>query len=144
MSGVEWRYREPLGHDQDIRAIEEYARVRLPADYRAFVRDHNGATPKPRVLTLPTGRNVLLNRLLRVEADAVDSIKGRMDALRDGHRVVNLLPFADDPFGNLFCFEYARREFEGVVFWDHEKNDAVNRICATFTELIDSLHDEEA
>ena len=144
LSRVEWRYKEPLTHNKNIRHLEEYTGVGLPADYKDFIRDYNGARPKPCVVTLPNDKNVVLNRLLRVEADAVDSIKDFIDAFRNYNRNgnTNLLPFANDPFGNLFCFEYASREFKGVVFWDHEKNFTV-KICATFTELIDSLHDEK-
>ena len=140
---IEWKYKEPLKDDQNIQDLEEYAEINLPADYTAFIREHNGATPKPRVLRLSNGRNVVLNRLLRVEADEIDNIKDCMDALRNTHRVANLLPFADDPFGNLFCFECSRQEMKGIVFWDHEKNDTV-KICTTFTELVDNLCDEEA
>ena len=142
MNNIEWRYKEPLSGNQDLESIVDYVGVQLPSDYVAFVRNHNGASPNPRCLTLPNGHNVVLNRLLRVEADAVDCIRASMDALRDEHRIVNLIPFADDPFGNLFCFEYAKREFKGVVFWDHESNSTI-KICTTFTDLIGNLHEEE-
>lgn len=138
MGEIEWKYAVPLGDDEEIQEVEEFVLLPLPADYKAFVRDHNGAMPRPNAIDLPNGREAVLNRLLRIESTAKGNVRSIAQAIWR-ERKVNLVPFAEDPFGNLYCFEYSGRNLKSVVFWDHESNTA-SRICATFSELIAALH----
>ncbi len=61
-----------------------------------------------------------------------------------------MLPFADDPGGNLLCFDWRKAKTPTspvVVFWDHEHEDLEGEdldrpllyICDTFTDLPNSL-----
>ena len=142
MSVVEWKYAEPLSDDEDLHALEEHVMLPLPTDFRAFVREHNGALPKPNAISLSGGWEVLVNHLLRIESTAVDNLRACATALWQEHRAMKLLPFANDPFGNLFCFEYSGREVTGVVFWDHE-NGASSRVGSTFSEFVEALREGE-
>lgn len=52
-----------------------------------------------------------------------------------------LIPFAEDGFGNLLCFDYSANK--NIVFWDHEKNHDDFKestfVCFSFFNLIGNL-----
>ena len=52
-----------------------------------------------------------------------------------------LIPFAEDSFGNLLCFDYSAEK--SIVFWNHEKNydkfKEATFVCSSFSSLIESL-----
>lgn len=75
-----------------------------------------------------------------------------------------MIAFANDPAGNLVCFDYKGHENNPIiVFWDHENagekemlmeeeglteeqaeeraRENVFYVAATFTEFLDKLHD---
>ncbi|MPQ45127.1 SMI1/KNR4 family protein [Clostridium tarantellae] len=56
------------------------------------------------------------------------------------------MPIAEDPFGNLICFDYRTTNKPTIVFLDHEKafnnkNLALCKICNSFNELLAMLHE---
>ena len=52
-----------------------------------------------------------------------------------------LIPFAEDGFGNLLCFDCSADK--NIVFWDHEKNyddfKESTFVCSNFSSLIENL-----
>ncbi len=59
-----------------------------------------------------------------------------------------VIPFAEDPFANMLCFDYRKNDQPKVVFWNHEKacddkESAISYVCSTFTELMSMLHEDE-
>ena len=52
----------------------------------------------------------------------------------------HLIPIAEDPFGNLFCYDFQDEETR-IVFWNHEDTDVSQFVCATFTEFVGMLHE---
>ncbi|WP_374219415.1 SMI1/KNR4 family protein [Bacillus bingmayongensis] len=57
-----------------------------------------------------------------------------------------IIPFAKDPFGNKICFDFRNdKHSPTIVFYDSDECDeqAIEYICSTFTNLIDSLHFSE-
>lgn len=138
MTEIKWKYAGPSISEEDLRSLEGVLAVALPADYRSFIREHNGARPKPNAIDLPGGREVVMERLLRVEGDAKGNLASAAESLRK-HGEPGLVPFGSDPFGNLFCFKYSGKSAKAVVFWNHEKG-TTEKICGTFSELLQSLH----
>ena len=136
MREITWKYGGPASEDE-IRSVETSVSVALPADYRAFVVEHNGARPKPNAVDLPGEREVIMERLLHLDAGAKENVVGAALVIRK--RQDGLVPFGGDPFGNLFCFQYSGKTVSAVVFWDHESGNA-STICRTFSELIGLLH----
>lgn len=134
MTEIKWKYAGPSISEEDLRSLEGVLAVALPADYRTFIREHNGARPKPNAIDLPGGRQVVMERLLRVEAGAKGNLASASEALRKQGEL-SLVPFGSDPFGNLFCFKYSGKTAKAVVFWNHE-NRSTEKICETFSELL--------
>ena len=83
-------------------------------------------------------REAVLERLLPLGVGVRGGVVTFADILREqGHP--HLLPFASDPFGNLFCFRYEGAAVSDVVFWDHETAGTMP-VCKTFSELLKALH----
>ena len=138
MHEITWKYGGPVS-EEDVGSVEANLAVVLPSDYRAFVREHNGARPRPNAVEIPGKREVVMEGLLRLDSGARESVNSAALALRKrGDR--NLVPFGRDPFGNLFCFQYSGRSVSEVVFWDHE-NGSASSICKTFSDLVGLLHE---
>ena len=51
-----------------------------------------------------------------------------------------LIPIAEDPFGNLFCYDFNDGRNK-IVFWNHEDFNDKKFICNNFTEFMQMLHD---
>ena len=136
MTEIKWEYAGPSISEDDMRSLECTLAVALPADYKSFTREHDGARPKPNAVELSGGREIVMERLLRIEAGSKDNLESAAEALKK--RGQNLVPFGSDPFGNLFCFKYSGKTAKAVVFWNHESNSS-SMICGTFSELLESL-----
>ncbi len=52
----------------------------------------------------------------------------------------NIIPIAEDPFGNIFGFRFESAEKYDVVFYDAELVSA-RKICNTFTEFLNMIHE---
>lgn len=138
MTEIKWKYAGPSISEEDIRSLEGTLAVALPVDYKSFIREHDGARPKPNAVELSGGRELVMERLLRIEAGIKGNLTSTADALKKRDQQ-SLVPFGSDPFGNLFCFKYSGRTAKAVVFWNHESNTS-SMICGTFSELLESLH----
>lgn len=137
MQEIEWRYGGPIS-EEDIRSVESRLAVVFPGDFRTFIIEHNGARPRPNTIDIPGKREVVMERLVRLDAGSKENVTSVATAVRK-LRQGNLVPFASDPFGNLFCFQYAGKVASAVVFWDHESG-STSVVCKTFSELLGLLH----
>lgn len=135
MAQITWSHGTPTRED-DVRNLEQDLSVELPSDYRRFAITQGGAHPEPDTITLSGGREVVLERLLRVDPKSEESVTRVAQLL--GLRLANLLPFGRDPFGNLFCFERKGGSLAGIVFWDHESG-TTTPIAPTFTRMVELL-----
>lgn len=137
MQMIIWKYGSPLSNEV-VRSVESQLAVVFPSDYRALVTAHNGSRPKPNAVEIPGNGEAVMERLVRVDAGAAENVMSVATILRS-RGLVNLVPFASDPFGNLFCFQFSGKSLSAVVFWEHE-NGSVSTICTTFSELLCLLH----
>ena len=129
--------------DEAILAAERELGVRLPGDFVAVARVHQGRTPSPAAFTLADGSNSILNDLLHFEPAV--SLGNLCQTWRQVRELLpaGVIPFAGDPFGNLLCFDYrASASAPPVLFWAHdEPGAALQPVAASFTELLERLHD---
>ena len=137
METINWRYGSIL-NDGHICDIESQLSVVFPSDYRVLVAKHNGGRPTPNAVDVPNAREVVLERLLRLEAGAKENVLNATGVLRERGRK-DLVPFARDPFGNFFCFRFVGKSADAVVLWEHEEGRSTP-ICKTFSELLRLLH----
>ena len=138
MHKLEWKYIGPELSDQNILDVESVLSVRLPSDYLDCLRKHNGGRPIPNCIDVSGRQSAIFEQLLRLDIQAPYGVIKVWNALR-GRAKETMIPFASDPFGNLFCFEYLDKKAYSVVFWNHE-NGISTFITQTFTELLEMLH----
>lgn len=160
MSSLIWRRPgDPLKHD-DIAKVESLFGICFPEDYVNCVQLYHGASVIPYCIDINGNVRVFAN-LLSFSDNSVDNITkvfvSNKDRFKDG-----IFPFACDPAGNYFCFDYRKdKNNPSIIFWNHElavsesdysKDDlkkinfsdmqerAIERVCGSFTELLDMLH----
>ncbi|MBA4032647.1 MAG: hypothetical protein C0478_17405 [Planctomyces sp.] len=150
---VEWLFPKPAPAQSAIDRIELLIGWRFPTSYRNVVCEYNGAYPKPSECLLGRPQGMSFNNMIAISFPG-DELKGEriievVDAL-GGRLPKNVVPFAADPSGNYFCFDFNHVGDSGepsIVFWDHENEDheqrdpwlAVTCVCGSFDELITSL-----
>jgi hypothetical protein len=132
---------------QDIQAIERKLDVVFPNLFVECVLRYNGAYVQPSDIYIK-GRGLavlnVLTSLVNYEAGVylVDEMAIMAMRLPPG-----LIPFALDPSGNHFCFDYRGDTIRepSIVFVDHEgftslKGSNIFQVCSTFEQLLRSLH----
>ena len=130
--------------DDQVQKAERELGVRLPADFLAIAKTHQGAMPEPECFDLPEGGKGSIKYLLHFEEEPFYS---SIAALREPVNDVlpkKVIPFAEDSGGNLLCFDYRNSdETPEILFWDHEGNAPfpLQTIASSFTDLITRLRD---
>ncbi|MDQ0860819.1 SMI1/KNR4 family protein [Bacillus sp. V2I10] len=151
MQKINWHKRKTFkqASEQEITSVEEILSIKFPIDYRDFIKDHNGCSPLDKDVVIINSFRETLNYLLSFGDDnrPIDMLR-TYENIKD-RLIDNVIPFANDPGGNMFCFDFRELKHEPpIVFWDHEEayedpNGAVTYVCSGFTELINSLQSFE-
>ena len=107
-----------------LDAVEQRIGRPIPAEYRAFLLEHNGGYPEPADFEI-THHNG------QVESISVDwffpvEVEGSLDLEKkqktyQGRLPDELFPFGCDPGGNLLCIVTQGERTGQVWFWDHEE-----------------------
>lgn len=160
-SNVVWKYVQRGIRLDEVRKVEEEIGVRFPADYVKCVLENDGGHPQPNEVKLPSGHEVVFGVLLSFAEDEVDSLIESYRILEE-RLPTGVVPFADDPGGNCFCFDFSQdRDNPSIVFWYHEyaltredyeglgdlgksyeevlREEAIRPVCGSFTELLSML-----
>ena len=120
-----------------IESVEHRLQITLPEDYKQFVLKYDGGYPNHFKVD---GKVEIFNNLISLDEKEYDNIYEFLEDLQD--RIGDqLIPFAEDGFGNLLCFDYSANK--NIVFWDHEKNyddfKESTFVCFSFSNLIGNL-----
>ena len=85
------------------------------------------------------GQEEILNNLVSFLEEDTSFI---LDIINDTENFTgsNLVPIAEDPFGNLFCYSFGENTCE-IVFWNHEEGTINKHVCNNFEELMEMLHE---
>jgi len=145
----------PIPSDKRIEAFERYCRVRLPIEYKEFLKKYNGAVPKTNVFDY-NGREYLIERLLcLLEEPESDDTYGWYDMevvlsqidtrLTDDENLIgaNVIPIAALFAGDFVCLDFRNSETPSVVVWFHEESDELSpvttKVAEDFTEFLNML-----
>lgn len=121
--------------------IEEEYGVKLPSLYRDIVLKYNEGRPSHKLIKTITGREVVFQELLSINLEDKNNLLQCSSVLKSEYGLHGVIPFASDPFGNLFCFEISEYMELKVVFWDHEEIDnSVIPITNSFEDLLCALY----
>ena len=132
--------------------IEEYGKiigVDLPEDYINLVQEHDGSTPIPKCFDMQHRKEAVFSSLLSFSTTDESTILEKYNDMKSISPSKLLLPFANDPFGNLLCFDYRDTKHNPkIVFWDHEADvdsgqDPISSVENSFSEFIDKLYDPD-
>ena len=115
-----WRFEKAPATDRVLEQIEKHLFITLPSSYKNLVKVHNGGRPRPNVVRINDGTERVIKTLLTVHPTK-GGIRDVYDWLKD-QLPEKCIPFASDPFGNYFCFHYAKSTDEPtIIFWNHEQ-----------------------
>lgn len=132
----------------DIRKIELFTGIKLPASYVAIMKLHDGGDITKDSFYYQNHDNEQFNgnigKMFKV-LNGYESILGDLlnppEFFPEG-----LIPFADDGGGNLTCFDYRHcKENPPIVFWVHDdpEGEDVHFVSDNFEEFINMLHEPE-
>ena len=122
-----------------IESVENRLEITIPEDYKQIVLKYDGGYPNPNHFKVD-GKVEIFNNLISLDENEYNNIYEILEDLQD--RIGDqLIPFAEDGFGNLLCFDYSANK--NIVFWDHEKNHddfkELPLVCSSFSSLIENL-----
>lgn len=145
-SKINWILEQDISINNDIiDNVQSYFGVVFPNDYRECILKNDGGYPTPNRFKCQ-GKEEVFNNLIGIGSSADDMIQTYEDVA--DRIIAGIIPFAEDPFGNLICFDYRQNNKTKVVFWDHEKaidgtDSAISFICNTFSDLLNMLRETQ-
>ena len=142
---------QPISDDA-IRVFERFSEINLPKSYREFVKTYNGGSPEPDCFDFHGGKDGSVLRyfygIMNTQSD-----QDLIYAFRTFRQRIpqDVLPIAEDPFGNLVCLAVKGKNRGKIYFWDHEleteegEPDYSNMalIADSFDELLEELYAQE-
>ncbi|MEI6605488.1 MAG: SMI1/KNR4 family protein [Verrucomicrobiota bacterium] len=138
MNKIEWRFSEGKISKSIIENFEEKMKLKFPQSYVNLVVKANRATPTPENFCTKKGTKHVFNYLIDWDENKEDNIISTYNYFSQEHDK-SIIPFADDPFGNLICFNFIDNAKEpSIVFWDHEL-DVFHSIKDNFDAFINDL-----
>lgn len=145
---IEWISAQKLINKVNVAEIEELLGIKLPEDFVTCALKNNGGYPVPNMFYSKNGKEEIFNNLLSFDSSNPVYMLNTYNSVKD-RLIERIYPFAEDPGGNLICFDYRESNLLNpkVVLWDHEvahkfPEKAISYVCNTFTELLNSLHEE--
>jgi hypothetical protein len=148
--GIKWEHPDPpVGRDA-VTKLEQAWGVRLPEDYVTCALVNHGGRPEPNTVEIPDWGETCVQSLLSLAPPPdprYPTVQGVYGRIRD-RLPERMFPFAKEPGGNYFCFDYRRTKGNDpkIVFWDHDDADeedpdaAIHDVCDTFTDLLNRLY----
>lgn len=136
---------------QRIAAFEKKFKLKLPADYKKFLRSTNGGVPEPNCFTVPGGGDALADFLYGIRHERVrgDLEHEQGQAAQWEPLPAGFIVIGHDPGGNRLLLATAGRDAGRVFFWDRvgfwrRKNGGNTfHVADSFTAFIDSLRELE-
>ncbi|WLR43221.1 SMI1/KNR4 family protein [Bacillus carboniphilus] len=120
MSKVKWEFTDGEVDITLINSVEEKIGFVFPMDYKECVKVNQGGNPVADCFDV-SGIERVFGTLLKINQP--DSPSDIVNNYHDINKLLpkKMVPFANDPAGNLICFDYKDHEENPVVvFWEHE------------------------
>ncbi|WP_313825544.1 SMI1/KNR4 family protein [Leclercia sp.] len=135
--------------EQELTNLENQLGIKLPNDYRGFLKTYNGGYPQPDGFDFADDGSSV-DRFLEVSDSKNKSIVDYYNTYKN--RIPkNYFPVAKDPGGNLILIEI-NSESSDVFFWDHENEvedgdvpgmENMYLIASNFDDFINNLYEVE-
>ena len=129
--------------------LEQEIGAALPADYRAFLAEHDGGRPEPSTFSVPSHEEKsfdvqVLFGLARMTESSNLAWNFRQYRARVGDE---RLPIGCTDTNDLVLIELAGDSRGRIVFWDSmakSTKEAFHEVSSSFREFLDGLSDIEA
>ncbi|MBU8907668.1 SMI1/KNR4 family protein [Desertibacillus haloalkaliphilus] len=138
VENVIWKYSKGKVDESTLSEIERYFNVSFPSFYKEIVREYNGARPRPNAFHTIDGKEVRIRSFLPIGKDYTDNIVNVNKRLKD-KLPQQLIAFANDDFGNYFCFDFKDEKEITIVFWEHENSELFQLERDGFLALLGSV-----
>ncbi len=125
-----------------IEEIEKKYHFSFPDDMRKHYVEYNGGRLEKSLWVDKQGREYIFNYFIPIESNDGINLDKMLKLLDDESKPSWLIPFADDPGGNLFCFSVKKGEEGAIYFYMHdvgEGRDNVVFLSKTLTEFLNNL-----
>ncbi|MEK5521408.1 SMI1/KNR4 family protein [Heyndrickxia sp. FSL W8-0423] len=159
---LEWEYADLEVSENKIKEVGLQLGFNLPQDYINCVKKNGGASVFPEEFNVGNAERCF-GSLFSFDEESSEYIVKKYEIYKPT-LPQKVFPIANDPAGNLICFDYKNnKENPIVVFWEHENavekemlmreegltedqaeeraRENVFYVAATFTEFLDKLHD---
>lgn len=127
---------------EEINKTEDILKIKYPLYYKNIVLLHNRGVPRPNQFIVSNKERVF-NRLLSLTENVELNVFSVYEIICE-YGLSNLIPFANDPFGNYICFDYTSEDVN-IIFVDMEKiyNNETYKgeyICKNIEELFSMFY----
>lgn len=130
---MSWKYVKTLDGPSVIPHIEAKLGVKFPLSYVECATINNGGRPEHTRIS----DDFAVKALVRIDENADLNLTKTKNILSD-RLPEKMIAFANDSFGNYFCFDFASSNEPKVVFWDHEDN-SITVVANSFDEFLSLL-----
>ena len=148
--------------DTIMEKFERKFNIKLPNDYKSFLVNNNGGEIEGDWIfdfydnVIDKYNSSIVRNFFRIYKSKDD--KDKYDNLEKICKVMwkektlskSILPFADDPGGNIICISLDSRDYGTIYFVNHEYEDSetgylcMSKITSSFTEFLNCMYlDEE-
>ncbi len=135
---MEWKCVRPLQEENLLDTVEKTCAIEYPPFYRETVRLYNAGIPVRRKLEIAGVGAFSFGRLISANPGDNPNIFQTAGWMEECEPQVDLIPFAMDNYGGLFCFRYIGGEPCGILLWDQDSGENYY-VAETLEELLDML-----
>lgn len=108
---------------QKILDFEKILGIKLPKDYKVFLKKNNGGKPMPNSFDFDNGDDAsCVDKFLSITDNNKNKSMCEYMSMYKGRIPKGFLIIAHDPGGNLILLGVSEGQ-KGLYFWDHEKED---------------------
>lgn len=132
---MEWKYVKKLNDEKNIEEFEKLVRIKLPEDYKNFIKKYNGGRPSKKAFKTISGTEHLVKTFLSYNKEDLENI---FKTYEYGHDFFDEVYFAigNDPFGN-----YILSDKKGRIYYFDLESGKTEFIGNSFEQFIESLYD---
>lgn len=128
---INWERVAPIC-DELISKVESLYSIQIPDDLKSILKESNGGVPSKRLFDDGKSKKHEMKTLLSYNRSDIENVYSAFEVLKEIDS--KLIPFANDPAGNLICYDGSK-----VVYWNHE-TDEIEPIADSVTEFFDKLY----
>lgn len=144
LENIIWKESNGKVSEQEIKSVEMKLKIKFPKNYVDIVSQNDGGYPFPNRFKVKENEEII-NNLLSFKVDEDSNIMDVFEDVSD-RLIEGVVPIAEDPFGNLICFDFRLDKEATIVFWNHEKEEVdvesvITNICDSFTDLLNMLYE---